>query len=203
LIRRAVFRKNNTVMPKITLFVPDAEPMKIAFDDQEVVNVGRAADNDIVLNHDSISGHHAQLKLVDGGYILVDLDSTNGTFFAGAPAANNPLHHGADIAFGQVPAKYEDETEAAAAPEAAAEEPAAAASSGFSDTEISGGESLSHSIHAQAAAQAVRPAGFGSLSPLGNTAKKDAVGQSIMLVGILALLTAIATIASAFIMTAG
>ena len=189
-------------MPKLTLFVPDAEPMKIAFDDQEVVNVGRAADNDIVLDHDSISGHHAQLKLVDGGYILVDLDSTNGTFFDGAAADNNPLHDGSQIAFGQVPASYEDATEATA-PEPAAEEPAAAAGGGFSDTDISGGESLSHSIHAQAAAQAVRPGSFGNLSPLGKAVKKDAVGQSIMLVGILALLAAIATIAGAFIMTAG
>lgn len=189
-------------MPKLTLFVPDAEPMKISFDDQEVVNVGRAADNDIVLDHDSISGHHAQLKLVDGGYILVDLDSTNGTFFDGAPADDNPLHDGSQIAFGQVPAAYEDATEAAAASEPAAEQ-AAAAASGFSDTDISSGESLSHSIHAQAAAQAVRPNGFGNLSPLGKAAKKDAVGQSIMLVGILALLAAIATIAGAVIMTAG
>ena len=192
-------------MPKLTLFVPDAEPMKIAFDDQEVVNVGRAADNDIVLEHDSISGHHAQLKLVDGGYVLVDLDSTNGTFFDGSPAADNPLHHGSQIAFGQVPATYEDESEAAAAPDAPAEEPAAAAGDGggFSDTDISGGESLSHSIHAQAAAQSVRPDGFGNLSPLGKAAKKDAVGQSIMLIGILGLLAAVATIASAFVMTAG
>ena len=192
-------------MPKITLFVPDAEPMKIAFDDQEVVNVGRAADNDIVLDHESISGHHAQLKLVDGGYILVDLDSTNGTFFGGARADNNPLHHGNQIAFGQVAASYEDETEAAAAPAPAAVEPAAAttAGGGFSDTDISGGESLSHSIHAQAANQAVRPGGYGNLSPLGKADKKDAIGQSIMLVGILALLAALATIAGAFIMTAG
>jgi predicted component of type VI protein secretion system len=184
-------------MPKLTLFVPDAEPMKIAFDDQKIVNVGRAEDNDIVLDHDSISGHHAQLKLVDGGYLLVDLDSTNGTFFDGAKAADNPLHHGSQIAFGQVPASFENEDEAAAAPEPAA------VSSGFSDTDISNGESLSHSIHAQAAAQAVRPGSYGNLSPLGKTAKKDAVGQSIMLVGILALLAAIATIAGAFIMTAG
>jgi predicted component of type VI protein secretion system len=184
-------------MPKLTLFVPDAEPMKIAFDDQKIVNVGRAADNDIVLDHDSISGHHAQLKLVDGGYVLVDLDSTNGTFFDGAKAADNPLHHGSQIAFGQVPASFENEAEAAAAPEPAA------TSSGFSDTDISAGESLSHSIHAQAAAQAVRPGSYGNLSPLGKAAKKDAVGQSIMLVGILALLAAIATIAGAFIMTAG
>ena len=102
-----------------------------------------------------------------------------------------------------MPANFENEAEAAAAPEPPAEEPVAAASSGFSDTDISGGESLSHSIHAQAANQAVRPGGYGNLSPLGKLDKKDALGQSVMLVGILALLAAIATIASALIMTAG
>ncbi len=191
-------------MPKLSIFEPDAEPMKIAFDDQEVVNVGRAADNDIVLTHESISGHHARLQLVDDGYILVDLDSTNGTFFNGAPANNDVLYNGAQIAFGQVPASYESDDEApapASAPEPKAR--SAGGATGFSDTETSaGGESLSHSIHAQAANQAVRPGGLSNLSPLGKVQKNDAVGQSIMLVGVLGLLAAIATIACSIIMSA-
>jgi len=192
-------------MPKLTLLVPDEEPMKIAFDDQPEVTVGRAEDNHIVLTHDSISGHHAKLQLAeDGGYLLVDLDSTNGTFFDGAPAANNPLHNGAQIAFGQVPATFEtedgapipDATDVAAEPEAA---PAAA--SDFSDTDVAGGDSLSHSIHAEAAANSARPAAFKNLSPLGKVEKKDSVGMSIMLVGVVALLAALATLATAFIMS--
>ena len=185
-------------MPKLSIFEPGAEPMKIAFDDQEVVNVGRAADNDIVLTHDSISGHHARLQLVDDGYMLVDLDSTNGTFFNGAPANNDLLYNGAQIGFGQVPASYESDEEAPA-PEARR----GGGATGFSDTEtFAGGESLSHSIHAQAANQAVRPGGLSNLSPLGKVQKKDAVGRSIMLVGVLGLLAAIATIACSIIMSA-
>jgi len=179
--------------------------MKIAFDDQPEVTVGRAADNHIVLTHDSISGHHAKLQLAeDGGYILVDLDSTNGTFFEGAPAANNPLSNGAQIAFGQVPATYETE-DGAAIPDAAdvAAEPDAAADPGFSDTDVAGGDSLSHSIHAEAAASSARPASFKNLSPLGKVENKDTVGMSIMLVGIVALLAALATLATAFIMNTG
>ncbi len=192
-------------MPKLTLLVPDEEPMKIAFDDQPEVTVGRAADNHIVLTHDSISGHHAKLQLAeDGGYLLVDLDSTNGTFFDGAPAANNPLHNGAQIAFGQVPAIFETE-DGAPIPDATdvAAEPEAASDSGFSDTDVSGGESLSHSIHAESAANSARPAGFKNLSPLGKVEKKDSVGMSIMLVGIVALVAALATLATAFIMNTG
>lgn len=198
-------------MPKLTLLVPDEEPMKIAFDDQPEVTIGRAADNNIVLNHDSISGHHAKLQLAeDGGYLLVDLDSTNGTFFDGVPAANNPLHNGVQIAFGQVPAIFETE-DGVAIPDAAdvanepeaAPEAASAAASDFSDTDVSSGESLSHSIHAEAAASSARPAAFKNLSPLGKIAKKDSIGMSIMLVGIVALLVALATLATAFTMNAG
>ena len=183
--------------------------MKIAFDDQPEVTVGRAADNHIVLTHDSISGHHAKLQLAeDGGYLLVDLDSTNGTFFDGAPAANNPLHNGAQIAFGQVPAIFEtedgapipDATDVAAEPEAA---PEPVAASNLSDTEVAGGDALSHSIHAEAAANSTRPATFKNLSPLGKVEKKDSVGMSIMLVGVIALLAAVATVATALIMKTG
>ena len=96
-------------MPKITIYVPDEEPLKIGFDDQIEVNVGRSDDNDIVINHDSISSHHAQLKLHGDRYHLVDLDSTNGTFVDGEVASNVPLHDGIKVMFGQVEADYECE----------------------------------------------------------------------------------------------
>jgi predicted component of type VI protein secretion system len=206
LIQIADFRKNFPVMPKLTLFVPDEEPMKIAFDDQEEVTIGRAADNDIVLTHDSISGNHAKLQLTDGEYYLVDLGSTNGTFFQGAPADNNLLQHGAEIAFGQVPATYE--TEDGVAADAAEEEPVAAgeeavADAGADDFADAGGEDFGHGIHAEAAQQALRPAGMNNLSPLGKSKKKDTLGQVVMLVGILAIFAGVATIATALLMSAG
>ena len=44
------------------------------------LRIGRAPDNDIVVSHPSVSGHHAELHHVAGEYRLVDLGSSNGTF---------------------------------------------------------------------------------------------------------------------------
>ncbi|MGC9468956.1 MAG: FHA domain-containing protein [Anaerolineae bacterium] len=43
------------------------------------IRVGRAPDNDIVLQDRMVSGHHLLLRTVVGGYQVVDLNSTNGT----------------------------------------------------------------------------------------------------------------------------
>jgi cytochrome P450/NADPH-cytochrome P450 reductase len=42
--------------------------------------IGREPDNDIVVSDLSVSSHHAELRTVAGGYRIVDLGSTNGTF---------------------------------------------------------------------------------------------------------------------------
>ncbi|MCS6802694.1 MAG: FHA domain-containing protein [Chloroflexota bacterium] len=45
--------------------------------------LGRALDNDIVLDDRSVSRYHAQLRAADGKLVIVDLQSTNGTFVNG------------------------------------------------------------------------------------------------------------------------
>jgi DNA-binding NtrC family response regulator len=47
------------------------------------VTIGRSAVNDLVLTDTSVSGTHAELVIGEGGVIIHDLESTNGTF-AGA-----------------------------------------------------------------------------------------------------------------------
>jgi len=46
--------------------------------------VGRSASSDITVNDDFISGSHARITPVDGGAVLEDLGSTNGTLLNGA-----------------------------------------------------------------------------------------------------------------------
>ncbi len=44
-----------------------------------VITVGRAPDNDVVINHPAVSGHHLSLLVRPEGMALTDLNSTNGT----------------------------------------------------------------------------------------------------------------------------
>ena len=43
-------------------------------------NVGRAPDNQLVVNDIKVSSHHAQIRPDGDGYVIVDLGSSNGTF---------------------------------------------------------------------------------------------------------------------------
>jgi pSer/pThr/pTyr-binding forkhead associated (FHA) protein len=73
-----------------------------------VVNVGRADYNDICIPEESISTTHAKLQRREGIWVLVDLDSTNGTRVDGEPVAGEvPLAPGALIRFGDVQTIFE------------------------------------------------------------------------------------------------
>jgi hypothetical protein len=48
------------------------------------LTLGRSADNDITLADTNVSRYHARVDLIDGRYLLRDLDSTNGTRLNGA-----------------------------------------------------------------------------------------------------------------------
>src|SRR5436190_23635626 len=51
--------------------------------DQPSLAVGRAPDNDLVLEDVSVSRHHARLSVEGGRLTVEDLGSANGTFVAG------------------------------------------------------------------------------------------------------------------------
>ena len=69
-------------------------------------NVGRGTDNDLYLNHPSVSKIHAALKMSDDGTLLVaDTGSTNGTHINGVRIAYGearPIEEGDVVAFGEV-----------------------------------------------------------------------------------------------------
>ncbi len=73
-----------------------------------VVNLGRADYNDIVLPDPSISTSHAKLQRREGVWVLVDLDSTNGTFVEGEQVKGEaPLGPGAMVRLGDVQLLFE------------------------------------------------------------------------------------------------
>jgi len=73
-----------------------------------VVNIGRADYNDLVLPDESVSTTHAKLQRREGVWVLVDLDSTNGTFVDGDKIKGEaPLAPGATVRFGDIALIFE------------------------------------------------------------------------------------------------
>ena len=73
-----------------------------------VANIGRADYNDLVIPDPSVSTNHAKLQRREGVWVLVDLESTNGTFVDGEPVkADAPLAPGASVRFGDVQLVFE------------------------------------------------------------------------------------------------
>ena len=71
---------------------------------EPMTTIGRIEENDVSLPDISVSRHHAQLRLQsDGSFVLIDLNSSNGTFFKNnaltSPTAITP---GDKIRFGNI-----------------------------------------------------------------------------------------------------
>jgi pSer/pThr/pTyr-binding forkhead associated (FHA) protein len=73
----------------------------------DLITIGRAPDNIIVIRDPSVSSHHAQLHLIGETYRLKDLDSTNGMRVNGIPTTETALRFDDRIRFGAVEARYE------------------------------------------------------------------------------------------------
>ncbi|MFJ4474241.1 ABC transporter ATP-binding protein/permease [Streptomyces xanthochromogenes] len=65
------------------------------------VRIGRADDNDVVIDDLVVSRRHAELRvLADGTYEIVDLGSHNGTYLNGQPVARAPVAPGDIVGVG-------------------------------------------------------------------------------------------------------
>ncbi|MEZ6153880.1 MAG: FHA domain-containing protein [Pirellulaceae bacterium] len=64
-------------MPKQTWTKP--QPSSLGVEAPQVITLGRASDNTIVLTGSNVSQHHARLIRSKGKLVLEDLGSTNGT----------------------------------------------------------------------------------------------------------------------------
>ena len=77
------------------------------------VRIGRAPDNDIVIDDPTVSSAHAELWDESGHWVVSDLGSTNGTYvnYSGADADRrvevNALKDGSTVRFGEVSLRLE------------------------------------------------------------------------------------------------
>jgi hypothetical protein len=73
------------------------------------ISVGRLADNMIQIEHASISGHHAVLKLDTLDYLVKDLDSTNGSRVNGEKITQQKLRRNDILRLGNIELLYDSE----------------------------------------------------------------------------------------------
>ncbi|HLZ62976.1 MAG TPA: FHA domain-containing protein, partial [Ktedonosporobacter sp.] len=108
LVNGDIFRIGDEHGTLITLVYDDGTGMSpetlpempsIALNDSRLT-LGRVADNTVVLNHPQVSAHHAALEKVEGGYRVVDTNSTNHVYVNGQPVVNQLLRTGDEIRIG-------------------------------------------------------------------------------------------------------
>ncbi len=72
---------------------------------KSVTTVGRALDNDIVLESGDVSRHHARVEFADDALRVVDLNSTNGTRVNGRTVRSQAVRTGDEVTFGTLTAQ--------------------------------------------------------------------------------------------------
>ena len=94
-------------MPRVSITVSGKNPQPYRFKlDRDAVKIGRASDNDIVIDCPSVSSHHATMNRVEGGYVLKDKNSTNGVKLDDTLMEVIDLKEGLDIQIGDVEFGY-------------------------------------------------------------------------------------------------
>lgn len=84
--------KNAETLPENAFLI--VEGVKVYPLKDPVVNVGRRMENHLVIDDPRISRNHAQLRAINGRYVLFDLNSTGGTFVNGQRTSQTVLYPG-------------------------------------------------------------------------------------------------------------
>jgi pSer/pThr/pTyr-binding forkhead associated (FHA) protein len=86
-------------MAKVLLKYKEAVVREIMLE-KETTTIGRKPENDIVIDNQAVSGHHALLR-TDGDHILIeDLNSLNGTYINGHKVSKTDVFNGDIILIG-------------------------------------------------------------------------------------------------------
>jgi pSer/pThr/pTyr-binding forkhead associated (FHA) protein len=71
-----------------------------------IINIGRRLENDLVIDDPRVSRNHAQLRAIEGNYVLFDLSSTGGTFVNGNRVTQTIIYPNDSISLGGVIVTY-------------------------------------------------------------------------------------------------
>jgi hypothetical protein len=75
---------------------------------KEQVSLGRLPESDIRLSDPGASRRHAEIRRHDGGWVIADLGSTNGTMVNERTIAEQPLHDGDRITIGRTVLEFRE-----------------------------------------------------------------------------------------------
>ncbi len=95
-------------MPKLIIITQAQGKIGYEFT-EDVISIGRAPDNMIVIDDGSVSSRHAQMERSGDSYTLTDLESTNGTRVNGIPIKEQALRFDDRIRFGGVESRFESD----------------------------------------------------------------------------------------------
>jgi FHA domain-containing protein len=70
------------------------------------VTIGRLPECDVVVDDAGVSRQHARIRRTEGGFVLTDLGSTNGTMVNGEPIQEHVLEHGDRITIGETELEF-------------------------------------------------------------------------------------------------
>jgi pSer/pThr/pTyr-binding forkhead associated (FHA) protein len=78
-----------------------------------LTHIGRGAHNDVIVPDESVSDSHAKLQKREHAWVVVDMDSTNGTYVAGQRiSGERPISGTVDVRFGGIKMMFRPAAEA-------------------------------------------------------------------------------------------
>jgi len=79
--------------------------------EKKIINIGRREDNNLVIDDRRVSRRHAQLRVINGRYVIFDLASTGGTWVNGRRIQKSALRPGDVISLAGLPLVYSQDTD--------------------------------------------------------------------------------------------
>jgi hypothetical protein len=101
-----VVKTTGDITPKLLRFMSGDIAGETVIIRRSSVGIGRALDNDVIIDSAEVSRHHARIESRGGEFQITDLNSTNGTAVNGRVVSTARLHHGDIITFGTIAVEF-------------------------------------------------------------------------------------------------
>ena len=100
-IKREEYMENDEKIPNNAFLI--VHGTKVFPLNKTVVNIGRRMENELTIDDPRVSRNHAQLRVVNGRYVIFDLNSTGGTYVNSQRTQQSVLYPGDVISLAGVP----------------------------------------------------------------------------------------------------